>query len=49
MLAEAVVVVPGMLVIIGVTVERVSLRSRVLLRVGVLGGGEVSRGGMVWV
>ena len=33
----------------GVATERVPLRLRILLRVGVLGGGEVSRGGIVRV
>ena len=33
----------------GVAIERIPLRLRILLQVGVLGGGEVSRGGMVWV
>jgi hypothetical protein len=31
----------------GAVTERVPLRLRILLRVGVLGGGEVSRGGIV--
>jgi len=33
----------------GVVAERVPLRLCILLGVGVLGGGEVSRGGIVWV
>jgi len=33
----------------GVAIERVPLRLRISLRVGVLGGGEVSRGGIVRV
>jgi hypothetical protein len=31
----------------GVAIERMPLWLRILLRVGVLGGGEVSRGGIV--
>ena len=33
----------------GAVIERVPLRLRILLQVGVLGGGEVSRGGIVLV
>jgi hypothetical protein len=33
----------------GVAIERVPLRLRILLQVGVLGGGEVFRGGIVRV
>jgi hypothetical protein len=33
----------------GVATERMPLRLRISLQVGVLGGGEVSRGGIVWV
>ena len=55
MLAGVIVleVAPGILGISkrvgGAAIERVPLRLRILLQVGVLGGGEVSRGGIVWV
>ena len=45
---EAALGVLGISKRVGAAVERVSLRLRILLQVRVLGGGKVSRGGIVW-